>query len=139
MRSSDRSFTVYTPIGSKRVNEGVNETVNEVETKLVLLCKTVNEGNSGGAKRCKRRSLFYPSSFTPFYPSSFPYRNSFSAPRHPMNIAAFNDSIAPCDFDGVGEFAGWGMSRAASRIATTGHHFEGTITGSGVNQNAPPH
>jgi len=31
-----------------------------------------------------------------------------------------------------------GLSRAASRIATS-HHFEGTITGSGVNQNAPPH
>ena len=52
MCSPDRSFPRFHPYRQ--------ETGNEVETKLVLLCKTGNEGNSRGAKNMETKRPFLP-------------------------------------------------------------------------------
>jgi hypothetical protein len=75
MRSSDRSFPGFPPYMQETRNEEVNETGNEVETRLVLLCKTGNEGNSGGAKSMETKKPFLPllvSTFPFVFSASFP-------------------------------------------------------------------
>jgi hypothetical protein len=49
----------FLPIGDENGNEEVNETGNEVETKLVLLCKTGNERFSRVGENMETKAPFF--------------------------------------------------------------------------------
>jgi hypothetical protein len=73
-------------------NEEVNETGNEVETRLVLLCKTGNEGNSGGGQKHGNEEAFFT---PPRFHISIRFQRLISTDG--MNIATFNDGITAED------------------------------------------